>query len=136
MSLNQFARRVLRGVLAGIIAATVAVPAFAQGLYYKEITKDGRIYVFNTAANAERFEKTGEMGIGVTKPGAGPNGETVIGDNERAIQLYFFKHGISEAVPEPTPPVQTIIWRDGKTRIQTDGAYLEMSSRVQVRFTE
>ena len=37
--------------------------------------------------NAERFEKTGEMGIGITKPGVGPNGETVVGDNERAIQL-------------------------------------------------
>ena len=37
------------------------------------------------------------MGIGITKPGVGPNGETVVGDNERAMQLYFFKHGISEA---------------------------------------
>ena len=75
----------------------------AQGLYYKEIVKDGRIYVFNIAANAERFEKTGEMGVGITKPGAGPNGETVIGDNERALQLFFFKHGISEPVPDPPP---------------------------------
>jgi phosphate-selective porin len=104
-------------------------------LYYKEITKDGRIYVFNIAANAERFEKSGEAGIGITKPGVGPNGETVIGDNERALQLYFFKHGISEAVPDPPQPVQTVVWRDGKTRITTDNAYLEMSSRVQVRFT-
>ena len=111
------------------------IPALAQGLYYKEVAKDGRIYVFNVAANAERFEKTGEMGIGITKPGVGPNGETVVGDNERALQLYFFKHGISEAVPDPPAPVQTIVWRDGKTRITTDNAYLEMSNRVQVRFT-
>jgi hypothetical protein len=39
------------------------------------------------AANADRFEKSGEMGIGISKPGAGPNGETIIGDNERALQL-------------------------------------------------
>jgi hypothetical protein len=109
---------------------------YAQGFYYKEIEKDGRIYVFNVAANAERFEKTGEMGIGITRPGVGPKGETVVGDNERALQLYFFKHGISEAVPDPTPPVQTIVWRDGKTRITTDNAYLEISNRVQVRFTQ
>ena len=76
------------------------------------------------------------MGIGITKPGAGPNGETVVGDNERAIQLYFFKHGISEPVPEPVQPIQTVVWRDGKTRITTDGAYLEISNRVMVRFTE
>ena len=113
-----------------------ARPARAQGFYYKEIRRDDRIYVFNNAANAERFEKSGETGTGITRPGVGPNGETVIGDNERALQLFFFKHGISEPVPEPAPPVQTIVWRDGKTRITTDNAYLEMSSRVQVRFTE
>ena len=44
------------------------------------------------------------MGVGITKPGAGPNGETVVGDNERALQLFFFKHGISEPVPDPPPP--------------------------------
>jgi phosphate-selective porin OprO and OprP len=122
-------------VLCGLVLAGVPA-AFAQGFYYKEIARDGRIYVFNVAANAERFEKSGETGVGITKPGVGPNGETVIGDNERALQLFFFKHGISEAVPEPPAPVQTIVWRDGKTRITTDSAYLEMSSRVQVRFTE
>jgi hypothetical protein len=119
-------------VLAVLIAA---VPALAQGLYYKEIRRDGRIYVFNNAAEAERFEKTGEMGIGITRPGTGPNGETVIGDNERALQLFYFKHGLSEAVPEAQPPVQRIEWRDGKTRITLPNAYLEMSNRVQTRYT-
>jgi hypothetical protein len=114
----------------------LAAPALAQGFYYKEIARDGRIYVFNVAANADRFEKSGEMGVGITRPGVGPNGETVVGDNERALQLFFFKHGISEAVPEPAQPTQTIVWRDGKTRITTDNAYLEISSRVQSRFTQ
>jgi len=71
-SISKLLRTVVAaGVAAGLMLA--AVPAMAQGFYYKEVTKDGRIYVFNVAANAERFEKTGEMGIGVTKPGAGPN---------------------------------------------------------------
>ena len=109
--------------------------AFAQGFYYKEIEKDGRIYVFNNADRAEAFEKTGEMGIGITQPGVGPKGETVVGDSERALQLFFFKHGISEAVPEPAQPVQRIEWRDGKTRITTDLAYLEISNRIMVRYT-
>ena len=74
----------------------------AQGFYYKEILKDGRIYVFNIAEEADRFEKSGEMGRGITRPGVGPNGETVVADSERALQLFFFKHGISEPVPEPT----------------------------------
>ena len=130
----------IRGLAVALAAVVYLIaparPVRAQGFYYKEIRKDDRIYVFNIAANAERFEKSGETGTGITKPGAGPNGETVIGDNERALQLFFFKHGISEPVPEPPPPVQTIVWRDGKTRITTDNAHLEMSSRIQVRFTE
>ncbi len=125
----------LAAVMALLVMAFVA-PASAQGLYYKEIRKDDRIYVFNVAANAERFEKSGEAGVGITRLGAGPNGETVVGDNERALQLFFFKHGLSEVVPEPAAPVQTLVWRDGKTRITTDNAYLEVSSRIQVRFTQ
>ena len=109
---------------------------YAQGFYYKEIRKDDRIYVFNLADEADRFEKTGEMGRGLTRPGAGPNGETVVADSERALQLFFFKHNISEPVPEPPVPLQRIAWSDGKTRITTDFAYLEISNRVQVRYTQ
>src|SRR5688572_5845338 len=118
-----------------LIAIGSAVPAFGHGLYYKEIEKDGRIEVFNNAARADMFEKSGEMGVGITMPGAGSKGETIIGDSERALQLYFFKHGISQPVPEPTPPIQTIVWSDGKTRITTNNAYLEISNRVQARYT-
>lgn len=96
-------QRALLSTLCAVFSVMVSAPAFAQGFYYKEIVKDGRIYVFNVAANADRFEKSGEMGVGITKPGAGPNGETVVGDNERALQLYFFKHGISEVVQDPPP---------------------------------
>jgi hypothetical protein len=76
------------------------------------------------------------MGVGITKLGVGPNGETVVGDSERALQLFFFKHGISEPVPEPTPPLMRVEWRDGKTRITTDNAYLELSNRIQPRYTQ
>ena len=76
----------------------------AQGLYYKEIRKDGRIYVFNSAAEADRFEKSGGLGRSITRPGVGPNGETVIADSERALELFFFKYGIAETVPQPPPP--------------------------------
>jgi len=136
MCFSARSSRFITTLLCAAVFLGLATSAAAQGFYYKEIAKDGRIYVFNVAQNAERFEKTGEMGIGITRPGVGPNGETIVGDNERAIQLYFFKHGISEPVPEPTPPVQTVVWRDGKTRITTDNAYLEMSSRVQVRYSQ
>ena len=40
----------------------------------------------------------------------------------------------AQAPPKPPPP--TIVWRDGKTRITLENAYLEISNRVQFRFTE
>jgi phosphate-selective porin OprO and OprP len=125
----------LSGIAVVLLIASVP-QANAQGFYYKEIRKDDRIYVFNVADEANRFEKSGEMGKGaLTRPGVGPNGETVVADSVRALQLFFFKHGISEVVPEPPAPVQRIEWRDGKTRITTDLAYLEISNRIQARYT-
>src|SRR5262245_6213018 len=108
----------------GVILA-VASPAVAQpqpvpptfGFFYKEIKKDGRIYGFNSPEEAARFEASGELGRAITKPGTGPNGETVVGDSERALQLFYFKHGLSEPVQDPPAPVQRIAWADGKTRI-------------------
>ena len=41
-----------------------------------------------------------------------------------------------EAVQEPKPPTVRVEWRDGKTRVTTEQAYLEISNRVQVRFTQ
>ncbi len=129
-------RRSVCWALSALLAILVgARSADAQGFYYKEIRKDDRIYVFNIAEEADRFEKTGEMGRGLTRPGVGPKGETVVGDSERALQLFFFKHGISEPVPEPPVPLQRIVWSDGKTRITTDFAYLEISNRIQPRYT-
>ncbi len=138
-----------RWMVGGLVLVALATGATAQaqqaptatpvptswGLYFKEIRKDERIYVFNIPAEAERFEASGETGRALTRPGAGPKGETVVGDSERALQLFFFKYGLSEAVPDPIAPIQRIEWRDGKTRITTDTAYLEISNRVQSRYT-
>jgi phosphate-selective porin OprO/OprP len=129
-------RTILVAALSALMLAAGAAHARAQGFYYKEVLKDGRYYVFNNAAEAEAWEKSGEMGRAITRPGAGPNGETVIADSERALQLFFFKHDISEAVPEPAPPTMRLEWRDGKTRITTDNAYMELGNRVQIRYTQ
>ncbi len=131
----SFIRRGLVAAGALLLGLAVAAGASAQGMYYKEIKKDGRIYVFNDAKKAEAFEKSGEVGTGLTRPAAGPNGETVVADSEQALDLFFFKYGIAQVVERPKTPTQRIEWRDGKTRITTDKAYLEISSRVQNRYT-
>ena len=126
--------RLARGALLPLLVA-LAAPALAQGLFYAEETKDGRVYVFNVAANWERWKQTGETGVAITRLGVGPGGETVVADNETALELYFFKHGITQAVERPKAPTQRIEWRDGKTRVTLDNFYLELSNRVQPRFT-
>jgi len=119
-----------------LLGVALAVSSSAQGMYYKEIKKDGRIYVFNDAKKADMFEKSGEMGTGLTRPGSGPNGETVVADSEQALELFFFKHGISETVTRPKSPTQRVEWRDVKTRFTLgDTFYMEVSNRVQARYT-
>ncbi len=124
--------------LACVVVALVvaAASASAQGMFYAEEKKNDRIYVFNIKANWDAFKASGETGTGITRLGVGPNGETVFADNETALELFFFKYGIKEKVDRPTPPVQRIEWRDGKTRF-TIGSnfYMEMSNRIQVRYT-
>jgi len=108
----RVARVAIVAVVVAVVAVLGAAPLSAQGLYYKEIRKGDRIYVFNNAKNADAFEKSGEMGVAITRPGSGPNGETVVGDNERALQLFFFKHGLPEPVPDPpAPPPPAAPWK-------------------------
>ena len=102
----QTLRRALGMAAALLLVLGVAAPGRAQGLFYAEETKDGRIYVFNIKDNWERFKASGETGTGLTRLGVGPNGETVYADNETALELYFFKHGIKETVERPKTPVQ------------------------------
>ena len=136
------------GALAAAVLATLALSAgearaqvaytanTVQSLYYREFKKDDRFYVFNNPDSADRFESAGEVGTGITRIGIGPSGETVYADNETAMELFLFKYGLSERIDRPKAPPLNIVWRDGKTRM-TIGSnfYLELSNRVQVRYT-
>ncbi len=122
-------------VTALLCVVALSTSVLAQGFFYKEVAKDGRIYVFNLGPEYERWAATGETGRAITRLNYGPAGETVVFDSEEAIDLYNFKHGIAEVVTKPKPPKMELVWRDGKTRITTDSAYLEMSTRLQMRYT-
>src|SRR5215471_12950034 len=102
-------RVLCRGLLAAAVLVGVAGAAFAQTTapwapFYAELPKDGRIYVFAIGARYDAFEKSNgtEIGQAITRPGYGPNGETVVFDSENAINLYNFKHGTTgEYFPPP-----------------------------------
>ena len=92
-----------RGLLAVVALAALAGGAFAQTMFYNEVAKDGRIYVFASGQRFDAFEKSGgaEIGVAITRPGYGPNGETVVFDSEDAINLYNYKHGLpGRVLPE------------------------------------
>jgi hypothetical protein len=99
-----------RGLLAVAALLALAGGAFAQSMFYNEVVKDGRIYVFSSGQRFDAFEKSkgAEIGVAITRPGYGPNGETVVFDSEDAINLYNYKHGLpGEYFPKPKEAVKS-----------------------------
>lgn len=84
-------------------------------LFYKEIARDGRLYVFAHSGEWERWEQSGETGRALTRLGAGPRGETVVFDGEDAVWSFNLRHGRPE---EQFPPTETIVG-PGQLRVPT-----------------
>ncbi len=129
--------------LCALALALVALPAAqaqVTGLYYQEVAKDGRIYVFNTPERYKAWSDSGEVGTAITLVGRGPAGETVIAENETAADLFFFKHnlpGYDRPTPKPETPFDNrIFYRDGRTNIVMKAGTVQISNRVQARFTQ
>src|SRR5262249_39927968 len=57
-------------------------------LFYREIEKDGRIYVFAKKRILESWMRSGDVGAeATTQIGQGPHGETVVFDSDDALYL-------------------------------------------------
>ena len=102
--MHRTLRRFIGLALGGLIVLAGTAHAQVNLLWYKEVTKDGRIYVFNDPNEFKAWEGSGELGKSITKINYGPNGETVIFDNENALDLYNFKNGRDAEVRKYTPP--------------------------------
>ncbi|MCI0603869.1 OprO/OprP family phosphate-selective porin [bacterium] len=131
--------RVIFAVVCFAVLFLFSQSAIAQGTFYVEEKKENKIYVFNNMQAYKMWKEGGEMGVSITRIGAGPNGETMVFDSNEAIHLYNFKHDLPAEVlivPEEKKPVLKVTWKDGKTTIDTDLAQLNISNRIQVRWTE
>lgn len=112
---GQSQRGLATAVIAIFVLAAMATSGAAQvgSLYYQEVLKDGRYYVFNTAERFAGFTKSGEVGTSITLVGRGPNGETVVAENETALDLFLFKHNLPAfdrpAPKAPAPVVPTAL---------------------------
>jgi hypothetical protein len=95
-----------KGVLAGAVLATllaIVVPAWGQGLYYREAERDGKLYAFNLSKEFEAFQKGALPTNPIERIGWGPKGETVVFDSVDALNLFAFKHGKAPETPPPPP---------------------------------
>jgi hypothetical protein len=116
--MNRWINRFAALAVLSAVLFVAAAPAAAQGLWYKEVEKDGRIYVFNTDKKYKEWLVSHDMGIAITMLGQGPNGETVVAENETAIDLYNLKHdrpGYSRPAPKaaaaaPAAPPTLLRW--------------------------
>jgi len=117
--MSSTVRRGLVTAVVLLIGLGLAAGSWAQTMFYREVQKDGRIYVFAQMAAFESFDKSGEMGKAITRLGYGPNGETVVFDSEDAINLYNFKNnkpGEVFAKPKEAPkPKEEAFFKVGVT---------------------
>lgn len=137
-------------LLAGIVGAQVT------GLYYQEVRKDGRIYVFNTSERYKTFQRSGEIGAAITLAGRGPAGETVVAENETALDLFLFKYNlpayerpIRKPVPTASAPFRQvrvgatgfISYQDGQTsgsdysKFVVKRAYINVNAAITPYFS-
>jgi hypothetical protein len=121
------------------LGAPSSSPAQTLNLYYQEASKDGRVYVFNTAARYKTWQEGGEMGTALILVGRGANGETVVAENETAADLYFFKHdlpGYERPAPKPEKPFdERVFYKDGKTNFVMKAGTVQLSTHMQARYT-
>ena len=112
-------KRVLVTAGAVLVGLSLAASSWAQNMFYREVEKDGRIYAFAVTTSFEAFDKSGEIGKGISRPGYGPNGQTVVFDSEDAINLYNFKHDLPGEVfakpKEPAKPKEEAFFKVGVT---------------------
>jgi hypothetical protein len=123
-----------------IVAATLlAAAAGADTLFYREAEKDGRLFVFASAAAFETWEASGVLATPVERPAMGPHGEAVVAESEAALALYRSMHALPAEAQHQEKPDENkakISWKDGTTTLETDKARISLTNRVQFRFTD
>src|SRR5688572_21523646 len=129
-----------------LIAACALLASAAPGAaqtedYYQEINVEGRIYVFSTEKKHTAYQQSKDMGVAITRPGYGPNGETVVFEDAKAIELFNRKYNLTDAPPEEikaAPEVKlpfTVQYRMPGLRLSFAKAEINLSNRLQVRYT-
>src|SRR5712691_477588 len=92
--LSMTLMRSCRGITgrAALLILIFGVTSWAGEMFYREVQKDGQLYVFAQMKEFAAWQSSGKLSVAVTRPGYGPNGETVVFDSHEAVNAYNFKH--------------------------------------------
>lgn len=138
---HPFRRAWVACVAVAIAFAAISAPALAQDSYYREVTVDGRIYVFSSEKAQKTWEASKELAVGtVTRPGYGLNGETVVFDGPASVDAFNKKYGKIDAPPTDVKAVDYKLPFDVKYRmpgLRLTFPKFEMNwvNRAQFRYT-
>ena len=142
MRKNGLMRGVAGLALAALAMVAISPSASAQtdGDYYQELRVEDRIYVFSTEKKFTTYQQSKDMGVGITRLGYGPNGETVTFEDAKAIELFNTKYGKTEAPPEEVKTTDIklpfgVQYRMPGLRLSFPKAEINLSNRLQVRYT-
>lgn len=75
-------------------------------LFYHEVDKEGRRYVFANARELEMWRRSGEMGRSKALIGGGPGGSTVVFDGDDAEWQFALRNGRPLPDRPPGPAIQ------------------------------
>ena len=105
------------GLAGALLLAAWGCLAEVGSLWFKEELHEGTIYAFNTPDAYRAWQVSHTLQKGLAKAAYGPNGETVIFENQVAIDLYNLKHDREPEIPLPAaaaaapaaPPLPTAL---------------------------
>ena len=123
-----------------LLAGTPRASAQAPDDYYQELRVEDRIYVFSTEKRFTVYGQSKDLGVSITRLGYGPNGETVVFEDAKAIEAFNRKYGLSEAPPEEVKISEVklpfgVQYRMPGLRLSFPKAEINLSNRLQVRYT-
>jgi hypothetical protein len=79
-----------------VVQPNPAVVPGSPALFYRELEREGRLHVFASRRELDRFERSGETGRAITRLAQGLPARTIVFDSEDAIILYNLHHGLPE----------------------------------------
>ncbi len=131
--------RAIRLFLGLALLVSFTMTAQVTSLWYKESFHEGQIFVFNSSDTFKAWQESKSLAKPITKTKYGPSGETVLFENETAMDLYNIKHNkdsevrtVKASESKPVIPTSLKVGDSGELKFSglLQGWYIADSSPV------